>query len=240
MIRSFARYDRVVDHYATMWPLLVPGYISILNTMQDIVTVLSDRPRRILDLGCGPGSATIAIAPACAPDGEVTLVDGSEAMVHAAKALLQDHVHATIVGDFTEPEVLQQVMVDDHFDLIVCSFALHHTPDSKKRDLITRMGDALRPNALLLLADEIAIERPAGWDIVERIRGRIVQEHLRAGRITPAFWEIETTLPAEHHLPFLPAKVSDLTRWMTFAGLAVSCPVSLLGSSLLLGIKAET
>jgi SAM-dependent methyltransferase len=236
----FSRYDKIVQHYPSMWPLLVPGYVPILNAMLDIVRARSDRPRIVLDLGCGPGSATVAIAPACQADGRVTLVDGSRGMVEAARALLGSHVADAVVGDFTERPVAERAMLPNTYDLVVSSFGLHHIDDQCKRELIEAAARSLRPGGLMLLGDEVISDRPAGWDMVERVRGRIITDHLDAGRITREFWEIETSLTAEERLPFCPTRVDDLVSFMARGGLAVSCPVNIFGSALLVGIKQTT
>jgi SAM-dependent methyltransferase len=41
--------------------------------------------RRVLDVGCGTGATTVAIARALGPDGEVVGLDISEPMIHAAR-----------------------------------------------------------------------------------------------------------------------------------------------------------
>ena len=236
---DFTRYDLIVEHYPAMWPLLVPGYVPICNAMLDVVRALGDKPQEILDLGCGPGTATVAVAPASNPDGMVTLVDGSQRMLAEAKKLLGNHVRCTHLGDFTDAAVLRDACPPSFYDLALCSFALHHIADDDKRRVVDALAKSLRPGALLLLADEVAVDRPAGWDVVERIRGRIIADHLRSGRIVPEFWAIETTQTPRHALPFKPARIEELTSWMARAGLAVSCPVSIFGSALLIGLRPE-
>ena len=34
---GFERYDLIAAHYPTMWPLLVPGYVPIINAMLDVI-----------------------------------------------------------------------------------------------------------------------------------------------------------------------------------------------------------
>ena len=233
----FARYDRIASHYAAMWPLLVPGYVPILNAMLEIVRSMPSRPASLLDLGCGPGTATIAVAPASDPTGGVTLVDGSHGMLEEAKRLLGDHVRTTYTGDFTHTDLIRDCCQPEQYDLILCCFALHHASDQDKAAVIRYLGQALLRGGVLLLADEIASERPAGWPLVEQIRARIVEEHLAAGHISQEFWELETTLPTENHPPFRPARVDDLTSWMAAAGLATICPITVLGSALLVGVR---
>ncbi len=234
----FARYDRIVEHYPTMWPLLVPGYVPILTAMHDIVKVRAGKPERLLDLGCGPGSATAAVAPACHADGTVTLVDGSKAMVTAGARLLGDHVADTVVGDFTDDATADAIFIGGAYDLALSSFALHHITDAAKRGVVGGLARSLRPGGMLLVGEEVASDRPAGWDMVERVRARVIHEHLEAGHISREFWELETSLPAEDRLPFLPCRIDDLTSAMAHAGLAVSCPLVVFGSALLVGLKS--
>ena len=234
----FDRYDRIVDHYVGMWPMIVPGYVPILNAMHDVVRCLGSKPQKLLDVGCGPGSATIAVAAASHPEGGVTLIDGSKKMIRAAERILGNHVESVHHGDFTTSEV-DAAFATNAYDLVLCSFALHHHPDRTKREVIEKIGRSIKLNGLLLLADEVAVDRPAGWDIIERIRGRIVQDHVGSGRITQEFWELETSLPTELHLPFLPSKVEELTSFMARAGMAVSCPIMIFGSALLIGVKTS-
>ncbi|MEZ4272549.1 MAG: class I SAM-dependent methyltransferase [Myxococcota bacterium] len=236
---DFRRYDKIVEYYPTMWPLLVPGYLPLFGAMLEIVRSMAHKPKDLLDLGCGPASATIAIAPACAADTLVTLVDGSTNMLQAARQQLGDHVSTTFVGDFTRHEVIRDACPDRCYDLILCTFALHHIPDTHKRQVIEYMAHALRPGGLLLLADEVTIDHPGGWKVIEHVRARIIREHLDAGHIDPGFWHIETHHEPDTVLPFLPARIDDMTSWMARGGLGVSCPMHLWGSALLIGLRGE-
>ncbi|MEL6544108.1 MAG: class I SAM-dependent methyltransferase [Myxococcota bacterium] len=233
----FDRYDRIVEYYPTMWPLLVPGYTAILGAMRDIVRARDTAPTALLDVGCGTGNATIAVAPACAAGAKVSLLDGSQRMLATAQRTLGNQVDYAVGEDFTRSGVLEQTAPAEAFDLVLLSFALHHLEDEQKRATIDHLSRALRPGGMLLLADEVATDRPGGWDMVERVRGRMISEHLSSGRIPDPFWQLETQLPAEAVLPFRPSRVDDLTSWMARAGLGVACPVSVLGSALLVGMK---
>ncbi len=233
----FERYDRIVEHYAAMWPLLVPGYSALLGAMRDIVRVRDQKPAALLDVGCGTGNATVAVAPACAPQARVTIVDGAPRMLEAARGALGDHVHLAVAEDFTKAGILEQIAPAESFDLVLVSFALHHLEDDQKRATLEHLARALRPGGLLLLSDEVATDRPAGWDMVERVRGRLLSEHLSSGRIPEEFWTLETSIPAELVLPFRPSRIDDLTSWLARAGLGVACPMAVLGSALVVGMK---
>jgi len=231
---SFALYDELAPHYAQLWPYLVPGYSPVLHTMRDVVRALPEQPKDILDLGCGAGAATAAVAPACDPTGEVTLVDGSPKMLETARKSLGDHVQCTYQGDFSDPSVARDACQPNSYNLILCTFALHHIKDHQKRDLIEAMCAAVKPGGLLLLGAEITADNPAGWKLVEGIRRRYVRDYLDSEAAKPEHLELSRT---NAHLPYKPARLDDLTSWMARGGLAVSCPINVLGSALLVGLR---
>ncbi|SMY07365.1 class I SAM-dependent methyltransferase [Flavimaricola marinus] len=68
----------------------------------------------ILDLGCGTGSITLAMAERMAPGGRVAGVDLSPRMIEIARTRAPEHEWR--IGDIAEPPV------DGPFDLIVCCF----------------------------------------------------------------------------------------------------------------------
>jgi trans-aconitate 2-methyltransferase len=70
-------------------------------------------PRRVVDLGCGPGNLTTLLAERW-PDAEVTGIDSSPAMIERARAATGSHVAFT-VGDLREwrPEAPVDVLVSN-------------------------------------------------------------------------------------------------------------------------------
>jgi tRNA (cmo5U34)-methyltransferase len=228
-----AAYDRIVEQYPVMWPRWVPGYALILQAMHDAALAMPHPPSTLLDVGCGPGTATSAVAPACKPGASVVLVDAAPGMLRSARLRVPLTVRDAVAGDVTSPEVGAGVLTPDRYDLVLCSFALSHLADQDKRQFLERVAVALAPGGLLMLADEVATDRPAGWDLVERIRARGREDHTIAGRLDSRFAEELTSLT------WLPARVDDLTSWLARAGLAVGCPVSVLGSALLVALKPD-
>jgi trans-aconitate 2-methyltransferase len=82
--------------------------------------VALEAPRRIVDLGCGPGNSTAVLA-ARWPAAEILGIDSSEAMIAAARRDAPDR--AWVVGD------IASWSADEPYDLVFANAALHWVPD---------------------------------------------------------------------------------------------------------------
>lgn len=234
---SFERYDRIADTYSSMWPLIVPGYTPCLSAMLEVVRAAELRPQDILDLGCGPGSAIAAVAPACHPEARVTLVDGSKGMLAAANTVVGERVVNSVCDDFRKVEVLGPLTRPLAYDLVLCSFALHHWDDTEKRSIIEALARSVRPGGLMLLADEVVADAPGGWDVVGRVRSRTIDVNIESGRIPQEFVRSEAALPLDLRLPLKPSRVDETVSWLARSGLAVAVPLVVFGAALHLAIK---
>lgn len=107
------------------------------------------RPARALDLGCGGGHVSYAIAPF---SGQVAACDLSSEMCAAVVAeagrrgLDNIHVHTASAQDLP--------FADNQFDFLACRFSAHHWHDVPAG--LAEARRVLRPGAPLLLLDTIA------------------------------------------------------------------------------------
>ncbi|MCA9654241.1 MAG: methyltransferase domain-containing protein [Myxococcales bacterium] len=104
--------------------------------------------QRVLDVGCGPGIDTLALAERVGPTGEVVGVDYDEEMVaEAERRAAQAGVAARVRHLHADATALP--LPDDHFDACRCERVLQHVRD---------------PEAAL---DELVrVTRPGGWIVV--------------------------------------------------------------------------
>src|SRR4051794_41127745 len=98
-----------------------------------------DPAARVLDVGCGTGRVTEAVA-ALVPDGRVLALDASADMVALARERLGDR------ADVWCQDVLD-LELDEPVDAIVSTAALHWVPDHDR--LWPRLAAALRPGGML-------------------------------------------------------------------------------------------
>ncbi len=129
----------------------------------DLVARIPDglRPRRVGDLGCGPGQLTRALAMRW-PGAVIVGIDSSPAMLKAASPLAIDGRLHFVAGDIASwrPET--------EFDLIVSNAALHWVPDHAR--LLPQLVAVLTPGGSL------AVQVPYNHDepchaIYDAVRG---------------------------------------------------------------------
>ncbi|MGV9821206.1 class I SAM-dependent methyltransferase [Nocardia xishanensis] len=103
---------------------------------------------RVLDIGCGPGDLARALAARVGPAGEVVGRDPSPQMVaYAAARTKEPNCHF----ELGPAQTLDRA--DSSFDVVTCTFVMHHIPEAQREAALAHMYRVLRPGGRLLLAD---------------------------------------------------------------------------------------
>ena len=140
----------------------IPGADLQLAVIHKIVQRWQPHPRSILDLGCGDGILGRSLTGTF-PDAQVVFTDFSEPMLDAARRKVGNNPNTIVVNsDFSLSS--WQVQVNDHapFDVIISGFAIHHQPDSRKKELYNEIFDLLSANGLFLNLEHVASASKAG------------------------------------------------------------------------------
>lgn len=111
---------------------------------------------RLLDVGCGTGTTTVAVARVLGPQGRCTGIDISDPMIAAARArAAREHTTATFVCADAQTHTFEP----DSFDMIISRFGVMFFGDSVRA--FTNLRRAGRDDAeLRLLAWRSAAENP--------------------------------------------------------------------------------
>lgn len=115
--------------------------------------IMNGASKAILDLGCGDGIITAAIAEAGGPI-SASLVDGSKDMIAKARERLTGlpdtkYIHASF------QEMLQENLLKGPFDFIVSSLAIHHLTMDEKAALFKKARLLLSPGGRFVNIDVV-------------------------------------------------------------------------------------
>jgi ubiquinone/menaquinone biosynthesis C-methylase UbiE len=118
---------------------------------------------RVLDVGCGTGDFTRAMAEAVGPAGTAQGVDPSgEAITQARRLTRPDNcTFSTGVAEALDAP-------EGSYDVVVSSLMLHHLPEALRPQAVGEMFRVLRPGGSILVADS----RPPASRIGRYLIGR--------------------------------------------------------------------
>jgi demethylmenaquinone methyltransferase/2-methoxy-6-polyprenyl-1,4-benzoquinol methylase len=105
---------------------------------------------KALDLGCGPGALSYALAERAGPRAEIHGVDISDdqlsyARTHAGRFACRIEFHHASMDELPFP--------DASFDLVMTSMALHETPPPVRRGAIAETARVLKDGGTFVLVD---------------------------------------------------------------------------------------
>jgi len=117
-------------------------------------------PLRVLDLACGGGDNTTALAERARREGLAVQVDGCDLSPQAVAIATRSAEERALGGRFFQADALHDPLPDD-YDVILCSLFLHHLDEQQAVDLLQRMGRASR---CLVLVNDL-IRSPLGYGL---------------------------------------------------------------------------
>lgn len=105
---------------------------------------------RVLDVGCGTGTLTIAATRRAGSTGEVHGIDPSAEMIGVAR---EKAAKVGVDAQFQTAVIEKLPFPDGHFDLVLSSLMLHHLPADVKRAGFAELRRVLKPGGRFLAVD---------------------------------------------------------------------------------------
>ena len=137
------------SRYDTVTGLLALGRERRIREMT--VALAQVKPGdKVLDVGSGTGTLTIAAKTWAGPEGDVHGLDAAPEMIDVAR---RKAVQAGAEVGFQVGLIEDIPFSDDQFDVVLSSLMLHHLPGALKRQGFAEMHRILKPGGRLLAVD---------------------------------------------------------------------------------------
>lgn len=209
------------EKFIDLGEIVVPSREEQARLICDLIPAEPDEHFMGVDIACGEGRLSRAILERY-PEAQMTLLDGSEAMLTRAAETLADYAYQIDLRQF-------DLFFSDWLDelprrhrAIVSSLALHHLDGEGKRRLYHRLFEHLASGGALLIADLVhqPNERVAEawaneWDRDVREQSLARTGSLEAFERFRDGWNHYRTPDLEFDKPSL---LTDQLRWLEEAG----------------------
>lgn len=189
----------LVAEWERQQEVYIPRREARFELMTDVIghRVTGDR-LRVLDLACGPGSATERVV-ARFPHAEIVAVDLDPLLLELARLrdCGGDHQPVWLQCDLTATDWVERLPVAE-FDAVISTTALHWLNGGQLSELYRRVRPLVAPGGVFLNGDYLPDSRPAG-ELAAMI-GAIGQGREQAATASGAFgwdewWEAARRVP---------------------------------------------
>jgi len=147
--RNIARQQRFWTHRAASWDHGAANNPGLVKVVERVLSEADPSPgSRAVDLGCGSGQVTLALAKRCE---SVLGVDVSEKMITLLLENAAQQGISNVEGRAVPIEHLR--IAEGSLDLVVSNYALHHLRDKDKQVAVNEAFKWLRPGGKLVVGD---------------------------------------------------------------------------------------
>lgn len=144
MRKSFARITEIPLAYRILQAPFAERKLAPLYAHTDVA-----RARRVLDVGCGPGTNTAHFAGS-----DYLGIDISPAYIATAR---RRHGREFVVADVTS----YRIAPNERFDLILANSLFHHIDTDNARRILEHLATLLSDDGHVHIADLVLPERPS-------------------------------------------------------------------------------
>jgi tRNA (cmo5U34)-methyltransferase len=209
------------QQFIELGEFVVPSRDEQLRLICDLIPASADEFFMGVDIGCGEGLLSRAILERF-PQAQMTLLDGSEAMLTRAAENLGEYAYQIDLRTF---DLFESDWLDElprRFRCIVSSLAIHHLDDAGKQALYRELFDHLAPGGALLIADlvhppsdQVAMAWADEWDRDVREQSLARTGSLHAYERFQDGWNHYRTPDVEFDKPSL---LADQLNWLDDIG----------------------
>ena len=138
--QGFSNHDERLSYLMARFPATYAACLDVLKRMPDGI-----HPTSILDLGCGPGTASLAAHGLFPSIQSFTLIENDAAMLSTAVEMLQQHIPT--------PEALRGNILTTPFptaDLVMLSYVLTEFSENEQHTILEKAWNATKSVLVLI------------------------------------------------------------------------------------------
>lgn len=176
--RWVERWERMQEHY-------LYARAERFALIARMIGATQPQVRRILDLGCGPGSLSAFLLKAF-PEADVIGLDFDPAILALAQASLAAFGQRAVIqrADLRTPN--WSASISEPCDAVVSATALHWLSADKLTDVYRQVALVLRPGGIFLNADHVGSDSPLIQEAFDRERSAWI---LQQGDVNADDWK---------------------------------------------------
>jgi tRNA (cmo5U34)-methyltransferase len=152
-VKDFTFDKTVVEVFPDMIQRSVPGYSTIISTIEKLTSTFHQANTNLYDLGCSLGAATLSMRKAVTKDNcKIIGLDSSQAMVDKCRLHIKAY-KSDVPVEITMADILDYPI--ENASVIVMNFTLQFIPPEQRLALLKKLQQALIPGGLLILSEKL-------------------------------------------------------------------------------------
>ncbi len=221
-VKPFEFNEQVARCFDDMVTRSVPFYREVHSLLLDVLRKRTPNGGTVVDLGCSTGT-TISVIGQEFSDQHFSFfgVDNSESMLERAQKKIEDSgvlgakLFCEDIADFVFPAC----------DVVIMNYTLQFVPEEKRRDVLRKIYNSLRPGGVFFMAEKIKGSNLLVDDLMTGIyydfKRRQGYSELEISNKRQALENVLVPWKASEHLDFLKdcgfENRDMLFRWYNFA-----------------------